>query len=42
MTPYKNLGDVFDDLAFFGKDWVNENAEREIALHSDLDSSCGE
>lgn len=42
MTTYKTLGDVFDDLARFGKECVNENAEREIALHSDLDSSCGE
>lgn len=28
MTPYKDLWEVFDDLAVFGKEWVNENAER--------------
>ena len=42
MTPYKDLGDIFDDLSLFGNDWVNENDQREIALHSELDSSCGE
>jgi len=41
MTPYKNLGDLFDDLARFGREWVNEYAEKEIAIYSDLDSSCG-
>ena len=43
MSPYKDLGEVFDDIARFGNDWVDRYVQKWLIEQcEDIDSSYGE